>query len=73
VLGAQVVGDGAAELVHVAQMGIAAQFNVDAFIDNVFNFPTLAEAYRVAALDIARQRRQGTGNEAVAAAVADLL
>ncbi len=73
VLGAQVVGDGAADLVHIAQMGIAAQLDVDAFIDNVFNFPTMAEAYRVAALDIARQRRTATGNEAVAAAVADLL
>ena len=73
VLGAQVVGDGAAELVHIAQMGIAAHFDVDAFIDNVFNFPTLAEAYRVAALDIARQRRTATGNEAVAAAMSELL
>ena len=27
------------------------------FIENIFNFPTLAEAYRVAALDIAKQRR----------------
>jgi NAD(P) transhydrogenase len=73
VLGAQVVGDGAADLVHIAQMGIAAHFDIDAFIDNVFNFPTLAEAYRVAALDIARQRRTATGPLALAAAVAELL
>ena len=73
VLGAQVVGDGAADLVHIAQMGIAAHFDVDTFIDNVFNFPTLAEAYRVAALDIARQRRTATSNAAVVAAVAELL
>lgn len=73
VLGAQVVGDGAADLVHIAQMGIAAHLDVDAFVDNVFNFPTMAEAYRVAALDIVRQRRSATGNEPVAAAMADLL
>ena len=30
---------------------------VDGFVDNIFNFPTLAEAYRVAALDIVLQRR----------------
>jgi hypothetical protein len=29
---------------------------VDVFVDNIYNFPTLAEAYRIAALDIARQR-----------------
>ena len=72
-LGAQVVGNGAADLVHIAQMGIAAHFDVDTFIDNVFNFPTLAEAYRVAALDIARQRRTSTSNAAVAAGVAEVL
>jgi NAD(P) transhydrogenase len=73
VLGAQVVGDGAADLVHIAQMGIAAHFDVDAFVDNVFNFPTMAEAYRVAALDIVRQRRTASGNEPVAAAMSELL
>jgi NAD(P) transhydrogenase len=73
VLGVQIVGDGAAELVHVGQMAIAAQADVDTFVDNVFNFPTLAEAYRVAALDIVRQRRTATGNEFVAATVADVL
>jgi HD-like signal output (HDOD) protein len=30
---------------------------IDTFVDNIFNFPTLAEAYRVAALDVVRQRR----------------
>ncbi|MCS6946905.1 MAG: FAD-dependent oxidoreductase, partial [Steroidobacteraceae bacterium] len=73
VLGVQIVGDGSAELVHVGQMGIAAAVDVDAFVDTVFNFPTMAEAYRVAALDVARQRRTATGNEWVAAAVGELL
>ena len=54
-LGIQIVGEGAAELVHIGQMAIIGEMTVDAFIDTIFNFPTLAEAYRVAALDVARQ------------------
>jgi NAD(P) transhydrogenase len=37
-------------------MALCAGLEVDTFVDNIFNFPTLAEAYRVAALDIVRQR-----------------
>ncbi|MBM4265709.1 MAG: Si-specific NAD(P)(+) transhydrogenase [Deltaproteobacteria bacterium] len=55
-LGAQIVGEGATELIHVAQLAILSGLEVDAFIENIFNFPTLAEAYRVAAFDVARQR-----------------
>jgi NAD(P) transhydrogenase len=55
-LGVQVVGEGASELVHVGQIALVARWEVDAFVDNVFNFPTLAEAYRVAALDVCKQR-----------------
>jgi NAD(P) transhydrogenase len=55
-LGAAICGEGATELVHVAQMALVAGLPVDAFVDNIFNFPTLAEGYRVAALDIAGQR-----------------
>ncbi len=50
-VGVQIAGEGAAELVHVGQMALIAGMTVDAFVDNLFNFPTLAEAYRVAALD----------------------
>jgi NAD(P) transhydrogenase len=56
VLGVQIVGEGAAELIHLGQMAILTGSSVDFYVDNVFNFPTMAEAYRVAALDIARQR-----------------
>jgi NAD(P) transhydrogenase len=56
VLGVHVVGESATELVHVGQMAIIAGMTVDVFIDHVFNFPTLAEGYRVAALDIRKQR-----------------
>ncbi len=56
VLGVQIVGEGACELIHVGQMALIAGADVDSFVDNIFNFPTLAEAYRVAALDIVKQR-----------------
>jgi NAD(P) transhydrogenase len=56
VLGVQIVGEGASELVHVGQVALVAGWDADAFVDNVFNFPTLAEAYRVAALDVCKQR-----------------
>lgn len=49
VLGAHILGEGATELVHLAQMAMVAGQTVDVFVDHVFNFPTLAEAYRVAA------------------------
>ncbi len=56
VLGAQIFGELATELVHVAQIAIYAQLEVDAFLENVFNYPTLAECYRVAALDVTGKR-----------------
>jgi NAD(P) transhydrogenase len=56
VVGVQIAGDGATELVHIGQLGLAADLDVDAYTDNVFNFPTMAEAYRIAAFDIVKQR-----------------
>lgn len=55
-LGVQIIGEGATELIHVGQMGLLAHCDVDMFVEHIFNFPTLAEGYRVAALNIARQR-----------------
>ena len=51
-LGAHAVGEGASDLVHLAQIAMIAGLPVEVFVDNIFNFPTLAEAYRVAALDV---------------------
>jgi NAD(P) transhydrogenase len=56
-LGVQVVGEGAAELVGIGQLALISGLEIDVFIGNAFNFPTLAEGYRVAALDIAYQRQ----------------
>jgi NAD(P) transhydrogenase len=58
VLGAQILGEGATELIHLAQLAMVGGMTVDTFVDNVFNFPTLAEAYRVAALECIGQRAQ---------------
>lgn len=55
ILGCQIVGEGATELVHLAQMAMMTGADITMFVDKVFNFPTLAEAYRVAALDIMEQ------------------
>lgn len=55
-LGAHVIGEGATELIHVAQMALITGQEVDVFTDNIFNFPTLAEAYRVAALTVTQRR-----------------
>lgn len=57
-LGVHIVGEGATELIHIGQMGLLHHIDIDRFVDNIFNFPTLAEAYRVAALDIAKQRKK---------------
>ncbi len=55
-LGAHIIGDGATELIHVGQMGLLNDCDADIFVENIFNFPTLAESYRVAALDIVKRR-----------------
>jgi NAD(P) transhydrogenase len=55
-LGVQIIGEGATELIHIGQMALLANMKIDAFVENIFNFPTLAEAYRVAALHIVGQR-----------------
>lgn len=50
-LGVHILGEGASELVHIGQAVMAFGGTVDYFVSAVFNYPTLAEAYKVAALD----------------------
>ncbi len=50
-LGVHVLGIGATELVHIGQSVIGNGGTLDYLVDAVFNYPTLAEAYKVAALD----------------------
>lgn len=51
VLGIHAIGENAAEIIHIGQAVMALGGTVEYFRDTVFNYPTLAEAYKVAALD----------------------
>ena len=46
-----ILGEGASELVHIGQAVMAFSGKVEYFINTVFNYPTLAECYKTAALD----------------------
>lgn len=50
-LGCHIVGEGATELIHVGQAVINLGGTLEYFVENTFNYPTLAEAYKIAALD----------------------
>lgn len=50
-LGAHIIGEQASELIHIASHVMMAGGSIDVFIDAVYNFPTLAEAYKYAAYD----------------------
>ncbi|HEX4152011.1 MAG TPA: Si-specific NAD(P)(+) transhydrogenase [Steroidobacteraceae bacterium] len=56
VLGVQALGEGATELVHLGQAAIATGATAEFFVEQIFNFPTMTEAYRVAAFDVMKQR-----------------
>jgi NAD(P) transhydrogenase len=63
-LGVQIIGEGATELIHVGQIALQHAATIDSFVENIFNFPTLAEGYRIAALDIAGQRQKRLASQA---------
>jgi NAD(P) transhydrogenase len=50
-LGCHVIGERASELVHVGQSVMLLGGTIDAFIEMVFNYPTLSEMYKYAAYD----------------------
>ncbi len=49
-LGVHIVGEGATELIHIGQAVLNLGGTLDYFVENTFNYPTLAEAYKIAAL-----------------------
>ncbi len=51
-LGIHAIGTGVTELIHVGQAVLQFEGRLEYFLDNVFNYPTLAECYKVAAYDI---------------------
>lgn len=54
-LGAHIVGEGATDLIHVGEMALLNGNDISVFLENVLNFPTLGEAYRIAALNLTNQ------------------
>lgn len=50
-LGVHIIGRSATELIHIGQVAISYRAKIDYFIDQIFNYPTYAEGYRVAALN----------------------
>lgn len=56
ILGVMIVGENSTEVVHTGHMAMLCDADIDIFVESTFNFPTLAEAYRIAALDVLAQR-----------------
>jgi NAD(P) transhydrogenase len=50
-LGCSIVGDGASELIHIAMACLSYHGTIDFFIQSVFTFPSLSEAFKYAAYD----------------------
>lgn len=51
ILGVHIIGREATELIHIGQVAMTFHARIDYFIDQVFNYPTYAEGYRIAALN----------------------
>ena len=56
-LGIHIIGESASELIHVGQMAMTCKAPVEVLAGTVFNYPTLAQCYKTAALDCLRQLR----------------
>ncbi|RRQ25203.1 Si-specific NAD(P)(+) transhydrogenase [Rhodococcus sp. Eu-32] len=56
-LGVHIFGSGATDLIHIGQAVMGCGGTVDYLVDAVFNYPTLSEAYNVAALDVTNKIR----------------
>jgi NAD(P) transhydrogenase len=51
ILGIHIIGREATEVIHIGQVAMSFNARIDYFIDQVFNYPTYAEGYRIAALN----------------------
>ena len=56
-LGVHIFGTNATELIHIGQAVMGCGGTVDYLVDAVFNYPTFAETYKVAALDVTNKLR----------------
>jgi len=59
ILGVHIVGRSATEVIHIGQVAMTFKAKIDYFIDQVFNYPTYAEGYRIAALNGMNKIRVG--------------
>jgi NAD(P) transhydrogenase len=57
-LGVHIVGEQASELIHIGQLVMNFNGSVRDLVSNVFNYPTLAECYKIAALDCMHRLKQ---------------
>ena len=60
ILGVQIVGEGATELIHIGEMALMKRSTLEDLVEGVFNFPTFAQAYRNATLDALDKITAGT-------------
>lgn len=51
ILGVHIIGRAATELIHIGQVAMSFNARIDYFVDQIFNYPTYAEGYRIAALN----------------------
>jgi NAD(P) transhydrogenase len=51
ILGIHIIGRAATEVIHIGQVAMSFSARIDYFIDQIFNYPTYAEGYRIAALN----------------------
>lgn len=65
-LGVHILGADATDLIHIGQMALIHKASIEVFVDNVFNFPTYAECYRVAALEVAGGLAEASSSNQVA-------
>ena len=72
-LGVHIIGEGATELVHIGQAVINLGGTLDYFLENTFNYPTLAEAYKIAALDAHNRMPKVGTDELEASKIEDAL
>ena len=55
ILGVHILGTNATELIHIGQCAIELEGGLEYFLNSVFNYPTLAECYKVAALNVSNK------------------
>jgi len=62
ILGVHIIGRAATEVIHIGLMAIGFRAKINYFIDQVFNYPTFAEGYRIAALNGVNKIKTKNGN-----------